>query len=147
MATPGFIRSGLDFQSYRELIVTTPGLGESISGAILYDETIRQQKKDGTPLVKVITDGEGHAGDSELEMGRQTQNFQLALTGALWLTSLPDFAEQQRNKATKIKITSQDTSTGCVSGRAVRLHVRSKRPAAAFAGRHSRPIGEGTRPV
>lgn len=35
--------------AYRELIVTTPGLAESISGAILYDETIRQQKKDGTP--------------------------------------------------------------------------------------------------
>ncbi|MGA9121488.1 MAG: class I fructose-bisphosphate aldolase, partial [Bacteroidota bacterium] len=43
-------------RSYRELIVTTPGLGESISGAILYDETIRQQKRDGTPFVKVITD-------------------------------------------------------------------------------------------
>ena len=38
------------------MIVTTPGLGECISGAILYDETIRQQKKDGTPFVKVITD-------------------------------------------------------------------------------------------
>ena len=43
-------------RAYRELIVTTPGLGECISGAILYDETIRQQKKDGTPFVKVITD-------------------------------------------------------------------------------------------
>jgi fructose-bisphosphate aldolase class 1 len=32
------------------LIVTTPGLGESISGAILYDDTIRQRKKDGTPF-------------------------------------------------------------------------------------------------
>ncbi len=41
---------------YRELIVTTPGLGESISGAILYDETIRQQKKDGTPLINVLSD-------------------------------------------------------------------------------------------
>ena len=41
-------------RAYRELIVTTPGLGECISGAILYDETIRQQKKDGTPFVKVI---------------------------------------------------------------------------------------------
>ena len=41
--------------AYRELIVTTPGLGECISGMILYDETIRQQKKDGTPFVKVIT--------------------------------------------------------------------------------------------
>ena len=43
-------------RTYRELIVTTPGLGECISGAILYDETIRQQKKDGTPFVKVIID-------------------------------------------------------------------------------------------
>jgi fructose-bisphosphate aldolase class I len=43
-------------RAYRELIVTTPGLGECISGAILYDETIRQQKKDGTPFLKVLTD-------------------------------------------------------------------------------------------
>ena len=32
-------------RAYRELIVGTPGLGESISGAILYDETIRQQQE------------------------------------------------------------------------------------------------------
>src|SRR5213082_299404 len=43
-------------RAYRELIITTPGLGESISGAILHDETIRQQKRDGTPFLKVITD-------------------------------------------------------------------------------------------
>jgi fructose-bisphosphate aldolase class I len=43
-------------RAYRELLVTTPGLGESISGVILYDETIRQQKKDGTPFLKVIAD-------------------------------------------------------------------------------------------
>jgi len=43
-------------RAYRELILTTPGLGECISGVILYDETIRQQKKDGTLFVKVITD-------------------------------------------------------------------------------------------
>ena len=41
---------------YRELIITTPGLHESISGAILFDETIRQHKKDGTPFIQVITD-------------------------------------------------------------------------------------------
>jgi len=41
-------------RAYRELIVTTPGLGESIGGAILYDETIRQQKSDGTPFIKVL---------------------------------------------------------------------------------------------
>ena len=43
-------------RAYREMIVTTPGLGECISGAILYDETIRQQTRDGTPFLKVLTD-------------------------------------------------------------------------------------------
>ena len=43
-------------RAYRDLIVTTPRLGECISGAILYDETIRQRTKDGTPFVKVLTD-------------------------------------------------------------------------------------------
>jgi fructose-bisphosphate aldolase class I len=43
-------------RAYRELIVTTMGLGECIGGAILYDETIRQQKSDGTPFVKVLID-------------------------------------------------------------------------------------------
>ena len=43
-------------RDYRELIVTTPGLGESISGVILYDETIRQQNKDGTSFLKIIAD-------------------------------------------------------------------------------------------
>src|SRR5664279_4489763 len=43
-------------RAYRELIVNTPGLGDSISGAILCDETIRQKKKDGTPFAKAIAD-------------------------------------------------------------------------------------------
>ncbi len=43
-------------RAYREWIVTTPGLSKCISGAILYDETIRQQKNDGTPFVKALID-------------------------------------------------------------------------------------------
>jgi fructose-bisphosphate aldolase class I len=43
-------------RAYREMIVTTPGLGECISGAILYDETIRQQTKNGTPFAKALND-------------------------------------------------------------------------------------------
>ena len=41
-------------RQYRQLIVDTPGLNESISGAILYDETIRQKKDDGTPFAKAL---------------------------------------------------------------------------------------------
>ena len=43
-------------RSYREMIITTPGLGQCISGLILYDATIRQKKKDGTLFIKAITD-------------------------------------------------------------------------------------------
>ncbi|MGZ0655917.1 class I fructose-bisphosphate aldolase [Coraliomargarita sp. W4R72] len=43
-------------RAYRELLVTTPGLNEAISGAILFDETIRQQTQDGIPFIKVLTD-------------------------------------------------------------------------------------------
>jgi len=43
-------------RAWRELFITAPSLGESISGVILYDETIRQQRPDGTPFVKVIHD-------------------------------------------------------------------------------------------
>ena len=39
---------------YRELLLATPGLGEFISGVILFDETIRQKAADGTALVEVL---------------------------------------------------------------------------------------------
>ena len=43
-------------RAWRELIITTPQLGSCISGAILFDETIRDRLKDGTPFVKATTD-------------------------------------------------------------------------------------------
>jgi len=43
-------------RAYRELIITMSGLGESISGEILYDETIHQQKKDDTAFLNVLSD-------------------------------------------------------------------------------------------
>src|SRR6202158_4883779 len=42
-------------RDYREFLFrTSPAMKEHISGVILYDETIRQKAKDGTPLVKLI---------------------------------------------------------------------------------------------
>ena len=43
-------------RNYREMIITTPGLEKCISGLIIYDETIRQKKKDGTLFIKAIND-------------------------------------------------------------------------------------------
>jgi fructose-bisphosphate aldolase class I len=91
-------------RAYRELIVTAPGLGESISGAILYDETIRQRKQDGTPFVKAITDAgiipgikvdtgakdmAGHPGEKITEgldglRGRLAEYFQMGARFAKW---------------------------------------------------------------
>ncbi len=43
-------------RDYRELLFRTPGAAEFISGVILFDETIRQNGADGTPLVRVLVD-------------------------------------------------------------------------------------------
>jgi fructose-bisphosphate aldolase, class I len=39
---------------YRQMLFTTSGLGEHISGVIMFDETIRQATDDGIPFVKVL---------------------------------------------------------------------------------------------
>jgi len=41
-------------RAYRDMLFTTPGLGDHISGVILFDETIRQGTKDGTPFTEVL---------------------------------------------------------------------------------------------
>jgi fructose-bisphosphate aldolase, class I len=41
-------------RQYREMLFTTPGIGEYLSGVILFDETIRQEASDGRPLSKVL---------------------------------------------------------------------------------------------
>ena len=43
-------------RDWRELIVTTPKLREAISGVILFDETLRQKLKDGTPVLNAVAD-------------------------------------------------------------------------------------------
>jgi fructose-bisphosphate aldolase class I len=42
-------------RAYREMFFTSPGVQESISGVILYDETIRQSTADGTPFPDFLT--------------------------------------------------------------------------------------------
>jgi fructose-bisphosphate aldolase class I len=41
-------------RAYRELLFTTPGVEEYISGVILFDETIKQSASDGTPFPKLL---------------------------------------------------------------------------------------------
>ena len=41
-------------RAYREMLFTTEGIGEFLSGVILFDETIRQETSDGTPMLEVL---------------------------------------------------------------------------------------------
>jgi len=43
-------------RAYREMLLTTPNLGEYISGAILFDETIRQSTKAGVPFARYMSE-------------------------------------------------------------------------------------------
>ena len=43
-------------RAYRDLLFTTEGVEEFISGVILFDETIRQSTSDGVPFPKVLAD-------------------------------------------------------------------------------------------
>lgn len=54
-ATWGIPQTPEAHRQYRQLIVETPGLNESISGVILYDETIHQKKDDGTAFAEALS--------------------------------------------------------------------------------------------
>lgn len=43
-------------RAYREVLITTPGIGDYINGAILFDETVHQQTTSGIPFLKVLND-------------------------------------------------------------------------------------------
>ena len=42
-------------RAYREVLITTEGMEDYISGVILFDETIRQKTQDGVPFVEVLS--------------------------------------------------------------------------------------------
>ena len=42
-------------RAYRDLLFTTPGASEFISGVILFDETLRQSSADGTPFAELLS--------------------------------------------------------------------------------------------
>ena len=57
-------------RAYRELLFTTPGAEEFISGVILFDETIRQSAADGTPFPQLL-DAQGNHPGNQGRQGRQ----------------------------------------------------------------------------
>lgn len=43
-------------RDYRHMLLSAPDLGEHISGAILFDETLRQSSADGVPFTQIMQD-------------------------------------------------------------------------------------------
>ncbi|MDB5410274.1 MAG: fbaB, partial [Rhodospirillales bacterium] len=50
----GIVSTPESRRDYREMLFGTPALAAFISGAILYDETIRQSARDGTPIPELL---------------------------------------------------------------------------------------------
>ncbi len=55
-------------RAYRDLLFTTEGVEEYISGVILFDETIRQSSADGTPFPKLL-EGKGVIPGIKVDLG------------------------------------------------------------------------------
>ena len=54
LASIGVEQSEANRRDYREMMFRTPVMADHISGVILYNETIRQEAADGTPMVDII---------------------------------------------------------------------------------------------
>jgi fructose-bisphosphate aldolase class I len=103
-AAAGISQTEESRRAYREMLITTVGLDKFVSGVILYDETIRQNKRDGTPFAEAINDAgiipgikvdtgakplAGHSGERVTEgldglRDRLKEYFQLGARFAKW---------------------------------------------------------------
>ena len=54
LASIGLENTEANRQAYRTLLVSAPGLGQYISGAILFEETLYQSTVDGKKMVDVL---------------------------------------------------------------------------------------------
>jgi len=57
LASIGLENNEVNRQAYRQLLCTTPGLGEYISGAIMFEETLYQSTTDGKKMVDCLVEG------------------------------------------------------------------------------------------
>ncbi|KAJ6365220.1 hypothetical protein OIU76_030066 [Salix suchowensis] len=56
LASIGLENTEANRQAYRTLLVTVPGLGDCVSGAILFEETLYQSTTDGKKMVDVLVE-------------------------------------------------------------------------------------------
>jgi fructose-bisphosphate aldolase class I len=77
-------------RAYREMLFTTEGIGEFLSGVILFDETLRQETSDGTPMPEVLKNAGVMPG---IKVDRSTVDLPLS-NGEKFTQGLDDLGER-----------------------------------------------------
>lgn len=77
-------------RAYREMLFTTEGIGEYLSGVILYEETLRQKASDGRSLPQVLLD---HGVIPGIKVDKSTVDLPLSL-GEKFTQGLDGLAER-----------------------------------------------------
>jgi fructose-bisphosphate aldolase class I len=110
-------------KTYRGLLFTTEGLGQYISGAILYEETLFQDHPDGESMVSKL-EKQGIIPGIKVDMG--LQQIPGALPGETWTKGLEGLVERTAKyyergaRFAKWRAVMQITGDGCPSNLAVR---------------------------
>jgi fructose-bisphosphate aldolase, class I len=111
-------------RTYREMLITSPGAAEFISGVIMYDETIRQKSSRGTPLVELET-SLGIIPGIKVDTGAKPLAGSPGETVTEGLDGLRDRLSEYRSMGARfakwravIHVTDTLPSSGCVSANA-----------------------------
>lgn len=114
-------------RDWRELILTTPDLGQSIGGVILCDETIRQKSKAGVPFVTLLAEADILAG-IKVDLGavdlagRPGERITEGLDGlAVRLRDYADMGARFAKWRALFSIGDQVPSRGCIEANAQSL--------------------------
>jgi fructose-bisphosphate aldolase, class I len=111
-------------RTYREMLFTSPGAAEFISGVIMYDETIRQKSSGGASLAEALT-VQGILPGIKVDTGAKPLAGSPDETVTEGLDGLRDRLSQYRTKGTRfakwravIHLTDSLPSSACVSANA-----------------------------
>lgn len=95
LASIGLENTEANRQAYRTLLVSTPGLGQYISGAILFEETLYQSTTDGKKMVDVLV-GQNIVPGIKVDKVRVLGLFQLTYF-VFWLSLMVKKKEWKQN--------------------------------------------------
>jgi fructose-bisphosphate aldolase, class I len=111
-------------RTYREMLFTSPGANEFISGVIMYDETIRQKSSRGTPLTECLA-AQGILPGIKVDMGAKPLAGSPEETVTEGLDGLRDRLSEYRTMGARfakwravIRVTDSLPSSACVSANA-----------------------------